>query len=135
MFDTPHGKVSEGGLVGVTGFLHRAENGSNAESVNCAGNDGRDIHLNINTTRPQAGFNEWTGIVVAALPQLAIDGFSQKERAQVLSALQRVRNAKLRVLAVGGLTYDNEHQVNSDKNHPRGPNPKRMSLWEIHPVN
>jgi hypothetical protein len=51
-----------------------------------------------------------------------------------VSALQAVRDAKLPVLAIGGLTYDNEHLVNSDKNHPNGTNPKRMSLWEIHPT-
>jgi hypothetical protein len=38
------------------------------------------------------------------------------------------------MLAIGSLTYDNEHQVNADKTHPRGTNPKRVSLWEVHPV-
>ena len=126
--------VSEGDRVSVTGFLHRAENGSAAESVNCAGNDGRDIHLNINAMKPQATFNEWTGIVVEAIPQVPLPGWTQQERPKVVSALQAVRDAKLPVLAIGSLTYDNEHQVNSDKTHPRGTNPKRMSLWEIHPI-
>jgi hypothetical protein len=43
---TSHSTLSEGDLVGVSGFLHRAENGSAAETVNCGGADGRDIHLN-----------------------------------------------------------------------------------------
>ena len=38
------------------------------------------------------------------------------------------------MLAIGLLTYDNGHQVNADKNHPRGRNPKRISLWELHPI-
>jgi hypothetical protein len=126
--------VSEGERVSVTGFLHRAENGSAAESVNCAGNDGKDIHLNINTPKPTSTFNEWTGIVVEVIPQVPLPGWTQQERSKVVSALQAVRDAKLPVLAVGSLTYDNEHQVNSDKNNPKGSNPKRMSLWEVHPV-
>jgi hypothetical protein len=64
--------VSEGDRVSVTGFLHRAEEGSNSESVNCAGQDGRDIHLNINTPKPFVAFNEWTGIVAEVIPQVPL---------------------------------------------------------------
>jgi hypothetical protein len=35
---------------------------------------------------------------------------------------------------VGGLTYDNEHLVNGDAQHPKSGQPKRISLWEIHPI-
>ncbi len=127
--------VSEGERVAVTGFLHRAEEGSSAESVNCAGSDGRDIHLNINEPHPNPPtFNEWTGIVVEVIPQSPPPGWTSADHLAVVSALQAVRDAALPVLAIGSLTYDNEHQVNSDKTHPRGTNPKRVSLWEVHPV-
>jgi hypothetical protein len=126
--------VSEGDRVSVTGFLHRAEEDSAAESVNCAGVDGRDIHLNIGATAPHPTFNEWAGIVVEVIPQVPLPGWTQQQHSAVLSALKAVRDDKLPVLAVGSLTYDNEHQVNSDKNHPRGTNPKRISLWEVRPV-
>jgi hypothetical protein len=127
--------VNEGERVAVTGFLHRAEEGSAAESVNCAGSDGRDIHLNINQPKPNPPtFNEWTGIVVEIIPQAPLLGWTSADHLAVLSALQAVRDAALPVLAIGSLTYDNQHQVNSDKANPRGTNPKRVSLWEVHPV-
>jgi hypothetical protein len=127
--------VSEGERVAVTGFLHRAEEGSAAESVNCAGSDGRDIHLNINEPTPNPPtFSEWTGVVVEVIPQAPLPGWTSADHSVVVSALQAVRDAALPVLAIGSLTYDNEHQVNSDKTHPRGTNPKRVSLWEVHPV-
>ncbi len=126
--------VSEGDRISVTGYLHRAEEGSNSESVNCAGKDGRDIHLNINKTKPVTEYNEWTGIVAEVAPQVLLPGWTSKDHAKVLKALQAVQAADLPVLAIGSLTYDNGHQVNSDKNHPKGTNPKRISLWEVHPV-
>jgi hypothetical protein len=55
---TSHSTLSEGDLVGVSGFLHRAENGSAAETVNGGGADGRDIHLNINATQYGTTFDE-----------------------------------------------------------------------------
>ncbi|HMD34697.1 MAG TPA: hypothetical protein VKH42_07010, partial [Vicinamibacterales bacterium] len=36
---------------------------------------------------------------------------------------------KLKVLVIGSLTYDNEHTLK----HVNG-QPKRISLWELHPV-
>src|ERR1041384_3206715 len=48
--------------------------------------------------------------------------------------LNRINDEGLPVLVVGGLTYDNEHLVNKDKTHIKSGQPKRMSLWEIHPI-
>jgi hypothetical protein len=36
--------------------------------------------------------------------------------------------------AQAGLIYDNLHLVNSDPGQPKGGQPHRYSLWEIHPV-
>jgi hypothetical protein len=126
--------LSEGDRVALTGYLHRAEEGSNSESVNCQGKDGRDIHLNLNKTKPITAFNEWTGIVLEAAPQVPLPGYTSADHKEVLHAFQAVLASDLPVLAIGSLTYDNAHQVNSDKNNPRGTNPKRISLWELHPV-
>jgi len=39
------------------------------------------------------------------------------------------------LLIEGGLFYDNLHFVNGDESNPvPGGQPKRFSLWEIHPV-
>ena len=38
------------------------------------------------------------------------------------------------LLIEGGLFYDNLHFANVDANNPIPRQPKRFSLWEIHPV-
>ena len=48
--------------------------------------------------------------------------------------LKHLHTLQLPVLVVGGLTYDNQHLVNNDAGNPKHGQPKRMSLWEIHPV-
>jgi hypothetical protein len=50
-------------------------------------------------------------------------------RRQAKTALKRVMAKKLKVLAIGSLTYDNEYTLKHD-----GGQPKRISLWELHPV-
>jgi hypothetical protein len=117
------GSVSEGDLVQLVGFVN-AVRPEGAESVNCAGTDGGDIHISIG---PQSG-TEWQGVVVEMIPQLGHPiGWDS-------TTLAHLKAQQLRVLVVGGLTYDNEHLVNDDPAHPNGTQPKRVSLWEIHPV-
>jgi hypothetical protein len=115
--------VSEGQLVQLAGYLV-AVRAEGKESVNCAGQDGFDFHLNIG----EQGATEWEGVVVEMIPQLGHPvGWDT-------TTLGQVRDAHLQVLVVGGLTYDNEHLVNDDPAHPNGTQPKRIALWEIHPV-
>jgi hypothetical protein len=120
---TVNATVSEGDLVQIAAYLTavRPEKG---ESVNCGGLDGADIHINIG---PQ-GSSEWKGIVVEMIPQL------RRPVGWDSAHIAGVKAAGLQVLVMGGLTYDNEHLVNADSTHPKPGQPKRMSLWEIHPI-
>ncbi|MGH7690287.1 MAG: hypothetical protein ACREN3_11840 [Gemmatimonadaceae bacterium] len=115
--------VSEGQLVQIAAYLNAVRPQGN-ESVNCAGQDGDDIHLNVGARNG----TEWQGVVVEMIPQL------QRPAGWDAATLEQVAQAKLEVLVVGGLTYDNEHLVNDDSTHPNGTQPKRASLWEIHPI-
>ena len=115
--------VSEGRLVQVAAYLNGVRPQGN-ESVNCAGTDGDDIHLNVGP----AGGTEWDGVVVEMIPQL------ERPLGWDATTLGEVKQAGLQVLVIGGLTYDNEHLVNDDAAHPNGTQPKRVSLWEIHPI-
>ena len=45
-----------------------------------------------------------------------------------------MERARLEVLVVGGLLYDNEHLVNDEAHHPKHGQPARLSLWEVHPI-
>lgn len=117
------GTVSEGDLVQIAAYL-TAVRQEGAESVSCAGGDGTDLHLNIGVKHS----TEWQGIVVEMIPQLA------RPVGWDVVALTAIEAQQLQVLVVGGLTYDNEHFINDDAAHPNGTQPKRMSLWEIHPI-
>jgi uncharacterized protein YgiM (DUF1202 family) len=120
---TPDGTVSEGDLVQIAAYLIEVRS-QGAESVNCAGTDGTDIHLSVGAKNS----TEWKGVVVEMIPQL------ERPVGWDAATLRKVRDAKAEVLVVGGLTYDNEHLVNDDASHPSGTQPKRFSLWEIHPI-
>jgi hypothetical protein len=117
------GQMSEGDLVRFSAYLVKARD-EGSESVNCAGNDGTDIHISIGpkSTHP----TEYDGIVAEMIPQVA------KPAGWDTVTLNRL--AGKQVLLVGGLSYDNEHLVNDDPAHPKSGQPKRFSLWEIHPI-
>lgn len=119
---TFHGKLSEGDRVALSAYLVKARD-EGAESVNCAGNDGTDIHISVGpkSTHP----TEYDGIVAEMIPQNA--------RPAGWDSVTLNRLAGKQVLLVGGLTYDNEHYVN-DTAPPKAGQPKRFSLWEIHPI-
>jgi hypothetical protein len=70
----------------------------------------------------------WQDVVVEMIPQLP------RPAGWDARTLRRVKSARQEVLVVGGLMYDNEHLVNGDPSHPNGSQPRRMSLWEIHPI-
>jgi hypothetical protein len=111
------GKMSEGDLVRLSAYLVKAK-----ESVNCAGNDGTDVHISIGPK----GATEFEGIVAEMIPQLPRPGGWNSP------TLNRL--ARKQVLLVGGLAYDNEHLVNDNPASPNGIQPKRFVLWEVHPI-
>jgi hypothetical protein len=117
------GEVSEGDLVQLVAFVVIAR-GQHAESVNCGGSDGADIHISLAAVNG----DEFSGIVAEMIPQLP------RPAGWDAGTLNRINDEGLPVLVVGGLTYDNEHLVNKDKTHIKSGQPKRMSLWEIHPI-
>lgn len=115
--------VSEGDLVQMAVYIIEVRPQGN-ESVNCAGADGDDIHISVGAENS----SEWKGVVVEMIPQFGtLTGWDA-------TTLGKLKAKKLEVLIVGGLTYDNHHMVNDDPTHPNGTQPKRIALWEIHPV-
>jgi hypothetical protein len=118
---TTDATVSEGDFVSVAAFVLDAQD-EEPESVNCAGTDGKDIHISLG---PTAQATEFASIVAEMIPQLP--------RPKGWDAVTLLRLEGHLVRVEGGLTYDNEHMVNGDAQHPNG-QPKRMSLWEVHPI-
>jgi hypothetical protein len=122
-------KVSEGNLVELTGFLiglPTRPGASGAESVNCrlSGVSNSDFHIPMGRN---ADDSEFEGIVVEMIPQDRNEGWTTKK-------LKRVAREARPVIVRGQLFYDNKHFVNDDPDEPRQGQPKRHSLWEIHPV-
>jgi hypothetical protein len=122
------GPVGEGKLVKIRGFIAEGlePHANTGESVNCKFTQrvNNDFHISI---VPAAGNDEFKGIVVEMIPQGRNAGWT-------LAKLKRIRDQRRRVLVIGGLFYDNIHVVNADSAHPLPGQPKRFSLWEIHPV-
>jgi hypothetical protein len=128
-FHVTAGTVNEGTVVAVTGFIAINDPGphpNSGESVNCnltAPND-NDFHINLTNS---SGQNEYAGIVIEMIPQDRSDEWS-------IVKLQAIRKTRRRVLVTGALFYDSIHVVNDDSKHPIGGQPKRFSLWEVHPI-
>lgn len=131
--DTSGGKVGEGSLVRVFGFLTAKPAGlgphpNTGESVNCKlrGEPNNDIHIPV---VDQAGESEFQGIVVEMIPQ-----DRNKNPGWDSKTLIAVAKKGFEVWIEGGLFYDNEHKVNDDQDNPLSGQPARMSLWEVHPI-
>ena len=50
------------------------------------------------------------------------------------AGFRKLATAGRRVMIVGPLFWDNEHLVNDDCAHLKPGQPRRASLWEIHPI-
>lgn len=116
--------IGEGYLVKITGYLAQMRP-EGPESVNCklkhvANND---FHLSI---VPDSGDDEFHGIVVEMIPQ-------DRPATWTTEALHKVRDKHVQVLVTGQLFYDAKHLVNPGPDPKQG-QPKRFSLWEVHPV-
>lgn len=123
-----NGTISEGDRVAVTGYLVAPDAHANTggESVNChlTGKPNNDYHITVAASPTTSGFS---GIVVEMIPQYRESGWTT-------AALKSAQTARSQVLVVGQLFLDTEHLLNDDKNHPKGGQPPRFSLWEIHPI-
>lgn len=129
--NTSSGKVSEGDLVEVTGFVvglgdHLPRANVGGESVNCRihGKKTNDFHIPIAEDSAASPFE---AIVVEMIPQ-------KRPSTWTLAKLRKFAKDGVPVLVRGQLLYDNKHRVNDDPDNPLGGQPKRFSLWEVHPV-
>ena len=123
--ETAEGTVGEGSRVRLMAFLSEGKPHANTgESVNCylKTEANNDIHISVSESEDAS---EFEGIVVEMIPQ--------SRPAKWTSVRIRKLRGKL-LLIEGGLFYDNLHFVNGDPANPVPRQPKRFSLWEIHPV-
>ena len=123
--ETTEGTVGEGSRVRLVAFLSEGTPHANSgESVNCNLKTAAKNDIHISVTEKKNG-SEFEGIVVEMIPQ-------DRPQKWTSSNIEGLRGKVL--LFEGGLFYDNFHFVNSDEDNPLSGQPKRFSLWEIHPV-
>ena len=101
-----------------------------AETVNCRLARPSAVHdLHIPVTAAARGEDECHGVVVEMIPQ-----GRDAHPGWTVGALRELAKSRRLVLFVGRLFFDNEHKVRPDCAIPNVRQPKRMSLWEVHPV-
>lgn len=123
--ETSQGVLGEGLRVRLLAFLSEGNPHANTgESVNCYLKDepNNDIHISVTESKDMS---EFEGIVVEMIPQNRPEKWTSDNVATLRGKL---------LLIEGALFYDNLHVVNSDAANPIPRQPKRFSLWEIHPI-
>jgi hypothetical protein len=131
--------VGEGDAVRLAGYIAPSGHSQTAgahegslESVNCRVRaepalSALDFHIPV--TAAARGEDECHGAVVEMIPQ-----GREQHPGWTLPALRDLAKRRALVLFVGRLFYDSEHLVRDDCSKPHVAQPKRMTLWEVHPV-
>ena len=146
------GKLGEGQVFGVNGYLYYAQKGGTSESSNCqlSDSDAIDYHIGI-------GFDPTLAAKLVKKPGTAKAKLSDDEKGSLtqtsiivemtphyraqfkpdwsLELLKSVIGLQVRV--IGQLTADNEHNNGKDNCAFKGANQDtcwRASIWELHPV-
>jgi hypothetical protein len=119
-------KLGEGTLVQMVAFLKDARNSntSKGEKVNCnlPGREENDIHIEL--MNDSAEQEACKSVTAEMSPH-----FRPSEWQSIVKLSHQRPSLVVRV--TGSLFFDNSHQpCHGDKK----PNPKRISVWEIHPV-
>jgi len=125
----PLRKLGEGKLFTLKAFvlIARQEGG---ESVNCGKNvpDGplfHDIHISLVASNDVT--SECSGVVAEMSPHHRPDAWTHAN-------VEKVAQAKLPVRVTGQLYFDSSHFPCANGQGAGEGNPKRVSLWEIHPI-
>jgi len=124
-------KLGEGKLATFEGFVMIARQECK-ESVNCGttvpNEDAfHDIHISLLEKPKTATTNECTSFVAEMVPHHRPAEWNSCN-------LDNIAKEKLRVRLTGQLFFDGSHVPCTAAGKPQGSNPKRMSLWEIHPI-
>lgn len=125
----PLRRLGEGKLVTLKAFVLIARQ-EGAESVNCGKNVPNealfhDIHISL-VESPEID-NECSGVVAEMSPHHRPDSWNHAN-------VEKVAREKLPVRVTGQLYFDSSHFPCTNGEGAGEGNPKRISLWEIHPI-
>jgi len=118
------GRIGEGDLVSIVGFVVGRPKVNPGESANCylQGASNNDFEF---TVAPAADATPYDGIACEMIPQ-------DRPKAWTIGRLRTLSAAHRQVLVVGQLMFDSRHLPNPTPgtNHES----PRVSTWEVHPV-
>ena len=125
----PLRRLGEGKLVMLQAYVLIARQ-EGAESVNCGKNVPNeplfhDIHISLVSATDID--NECSGVVAEMSPHHRPDSWTHAN-------VEKVAREKLPVRVTGQLYFDSSHFPCSNGESAGAGNPKRISLWEIHPI-
>lgn len=126
---TPLKKLGEGKLVTLKAFVLIARQ-EGPESVNCGKNVPdqplfHDIHISLVASADET--EECAGVVAEMSPHHRPDAWTHAN-------VDKVSRMKLPVRVTGHLYFDSSHFPCSNGQGAGEGNPKRVSLWEVHPI-
>jgi len=127
IFTLPSGKkVGEGSLVRYVGFIAhpRYSNTSGGEAVNCSGTGQENNDIHVDMMRQTEGHEPACRSITVEISPHFRPPHWERDR------LMEVKAHPVRV--TGHLFFDASHKPCESDTDPT--NPKRISLWEIHPV-
>lgn len=120
------GSVGEGNRVRLKGYIVGIPHARRTDSANCRlvgrANNNYVIHIAF-----LADDTEFDSVVAEMIAQ-------RRDLNWNLEKLRKIATDKRPIKITGQLFYDNKHLVNSDPDEELPGHPKRLSLWEIHPV-
>jgi hypothetical protein len=122
--DVRGGRVGEGDLVAVAGFVGGKPAANAGETVNCflRGPGNNDFHF---TLAPKPHGAESDGFVAEMVPQ-------NRPKEWTLARLKKLADEGRQVLVAGQLMLDSIHRAASEP--AEADERARLSIWEIHPV-
>lgn len=125
----PLRRLGEGKLVTIQAYVLIARQ-EGAESVNCGKNVPNDplfhdIHISLVSSTDID--NECSGVVAEMSPHHRPDSWTHLN-------VEKVAREKLPVRVTGQLYFDSSHFPCGNGESAGAGNPKRISLWEIHPI-
>ena len=129
-------RLGEGALVRLAGFIvvatndpqkHHGAHPNTGETVNCnlRDPDSNDFHIPV-VADPND--KDCKSVTAEMIPQ----GRAARWTLDLLH--DQIAPQRKQVMVVGPLFYDNAHDVDSNCTSPSSGNPKRLSLFEVHPV-
>lgn len=147
---TDHWLLGERIMVQLYGYIVGVRTSrSDNENCNFIGSDANNYVVNIGANPRATEFEsvlvvfvpskdrkeEWTTPSKDRKEKWTAPSKDRKEKWALLENLRYAQERKWQVRVTGQLFYDSKHRVNNDPASDLPDEPRRLSLWELHPAN